>query len=337
MTTRKSQIQKLVTAFIGDNNEPTFNVLTSEKMDMVKALNWYAQNSNSEKSKEYALRWARANMPEIYPSLKGQKDWRFGSYGFVLRMAERGFVLTNDQVNKIKAELRLVAAHSAERVSKAAFKDPHPYASAATQSFDADLDRILANGKATMQYGVDPKDTQAIIKSCTKGLLDIHHNPEGYRDSIIKPLRKFYEEVKASLTATTKQVMKQKELVVKRPKKSNASNVRCKVGNHDGMRGLDPSVLIGANQALIYDTAKRRLTLLVAMNESGFEVTGTTIKGFDVEKSTARHIRKPELMIEAFRNKTISGMIKYMMGLRAAELKVASGRTNDDMMILKVA
>ena len=89
--------------------EPTFNALQSERIDFIRGLNYYANNHTAEDSKACALKWVKKHMPEIYPQLKKADDWKFQNYGFILRMQERGFFLTEKQLTKIMAEFRIIA------------------------------------------------------------------------------------------------------------------------------------------------------------------------------------------------------------------------------------
>ena len=100
--------------------EPTYDALTSERVDFIRGLNYYANNHTAEDSKTFALKWAKKAMPEIYPQLKKADDWKFQNYGFILRMQERGFFLNEQQMTKIKAEFRIIAGGvvSAERVKE---------------------------------------------------------------------------------------------------------------------------------------------------------------------------------------------------------------------------
>lgn len=100
--------------------EPTYDALTSERVDFIRGLTYYANNHTPEDSKEYALKWVKKNMPELYPQLKKVDDWKFQNYGFILRMSERGFFLNEQQMAKIKAEFRIIAGGVvvAERVKE---------------------------------------------------------------------------------------------------------------------------------------------------------------------------------------------------------------------------
>lgn len=100
--------------------EPTFNALQSERIDFIRGLNYYANNHTADDSKAFALKWAKKAMPEIYPQLKKADEWKFQNYGFILRMAERGFFLNEQQLTKIKAEFRIIAGGvvTAERVKE---------------------------------------------------------------------------------------------------------------------------------------------------------------------------------------------------------------------------
>lgn len=100
------------------------------------------------------------------------------------------------------------------------------------------------------------------------------------------------------------------------------------------LESVKPTALIGASEAWVYDTAKRRLHHYVAdAYAKEFTVKGNTLIGFDTTKSEIKTLRKP------------AEQIKAVMGSKPAartffkEIKAVAtapnGRFNENLIILK--
>lgn len=341
MAGKRKQIQALVTSMLGSKKEPSFTVLTSEKIDMIKALNFYAVHYRFEHSKAFAVKWAKDNMPEIYPALKDQKDWRFGSYGFVLRMADRGFVLTTDHLNKIKSELRLIASHREERVYKPKVQKKTEHVNKALETFDLAIDTIMNGGKPTPTYGVDATDNREVIRAAEKMESDLIENAEYYRRSTARDLRAFIRQTKNLLSDTVKKmsiVPSVKSKQVQKPKKKNPAMVAkgLKHSLSDGnLKGLPAERLMGASKALVYHANFKHLLYLVSSSPDGFSASGSTLKNIDPEKSFFKKVRNPKLMEEALETNSLAGMRDWIKELSTTQF-VPKGRFNETTIILKI-
>lgn len=340
MAGKRKVIQALVDSMIGGTREPSFTPMTSEKVDMVKGLNFYAVNYRFEHSKAFALKWAKANMPEIYPSLKAQKDWRFGSYGFVLRMMERGFVLSEEQLNKVKAELRIIASIHEEKSQpkQPTTKQKQEVVNKALETFEVAVDDIIAGGSPTPSYGVNTKDNKEVIALAERMEGEMMEHPDDFKPSTVKVLRKFLRNTKAQLLDTVKKV---KTTTTVRPKRTKPSAVVVKSLRHKmvdeatGVRGVAASKLVGAKRALVYHSASRQLAYFEALGESGLTVSGTTLKNYDPDKSFMKIIRKPHEMVEALDSQSMVGMRKWLAELKTRQQEARS-RFNEDSIVLRV-
>src|SRR5690606_23906826 len=132
----------------------------------------------------------------------------------------------------------------------------------------------------------------------------------------IRPLKKFLNEVKERLGTISKAV-KQQRVRKATPKKINpakmVSKMRYKKKDEAlGLESLRPEALIGAKQAIVYNTQYRFLMYFKAASDEGFMVSGSTLKNYDLEKSVFKKIRKPEDMVKAIKGSTLAAMRKYL-------------------------
>jgi hypothetical protein len=92
--------------------------------------------------------------------------------------------------------------------------------------------------------------------------------------------------------------------------------------------------LVGASEAWLYDTAKRKLIHVVADSHIGtFTVKGSAIVGFDAQTTVQKTLRKPAEQIKlVMGSKPVAR--KEFEAIKATEVKF-NGRGNDNLIILK--
>jgi hypothetical protein len=118
----------------------------------------------------------------------------------------------------------------------------------------------------------------------------------------------------------------------------------CKQDTKYNLTSIDPKDVITAEQLWVFNTKTRKLGIYVAsvldprgLNRegTGLSVKGTSVQGFDPEKSVQKTLRKPEEQLSEFmkcgpvKSKTFFSEIKSM------EIAL-TGRINPDTILLKV-
>jgi hypothetical protein len=93
--------------------------------------------------------------------------------------------------------------------------------------------------------------------------------------------------------------------------------------------------LVGASEAWLYDTAKRKLIHVMSDSHIGtFTVKGSAIAGFDTLTTVQKTLRKPAEQIKAVMSGGKPAMRKEFATIKATETKF-NGRGNEHMLILK--
>jgi len=93
--------------------------------------------------------------------------------------------------------------------------------------------------------------------------------------------------------------------------------------------------LVGATEAWLYDTAKRRLIHVMADTHIGtFSVKGSAIVGFDTLATVQKTLRKPEEQLKLVMSGGKPAMRKEFTAIKATETKY-NGRGNENLIILK--
>jgi hypothetical protein len=97
---------------------------------------------------------------------------------------------------------------------------------------------------------------------------------------------------------------------------------------------IDPAKIIGSDVVWIFNTKTRKLLMFVTDKSAGLDMKGSTILGFDDEKSSMKTIRKPEEFLKGFARGGKIKLRKLYESVNGKSLK-CNGRINKDCIILK--
>ena len=101
------------------------------------------------------------------------------------------------------------------------------------------------------------------------------------------------------------------------------------------LKSENPAKLVGASEAWLYDTAKRKLIHVMADAHLGtFTVKGSAIIAFDALTTVQKTLRKPAEQIKAVMSGGKPAMRKSFGDIKATETKF-TGRGNENIIILK--
>ena len=99
---------------------------------------------------------------------------------------------------------------------------------------------------------------------------------------------------------------------------------------------INPADIIGSAELWIYNNKTRKLGKYVAAGYQTLSVKGTSITGFDVDKSVAKTLRKPEEQLKEFAKAGKIALRTFIKDIKAVEVKL-NGRINEETLLLKVA
>lgn len=98
---------------------------------------------------------------------------------------------------------------------------------------------------------------------------------------------------------------------------------------------VNPAEIIGCTQLWTYNTKYKKLTRYDAVGPAGIQVKGTTLIGFDVERSLTKSLRKPDITIQQLLTAGKVTLRKLMDDINT-NVTEPSGRINNDTIILRV-
>ena len=124
----------------------------------------------------------------------------------------------------------------------------------------------------------------------------------------------------------------------KKPKAADKQVQRLKYQSNSAEYALEsvaPSRIPYAQRLYIFNTKTRQLGVYYASGNAGFEVKGTSIKGFDDALSFHATLRKPKDILTGVLSATPKKIDKIFDGVKITKKK-ANGRLNEHTIILKV-
>lgn len=98
---------------------------------------------------------------------------------------------------------------------------------------------------------------------------------------------------------------------------------------------INPADIVGAAELWVYNNKTRKLGKYVAASYHTLGVKGTTITGYDPDKSVAKTLRKPEEQLKEFAKAGKVALRTYIKDIKAVEVKL-NGRINTDTLLLRV-
>lgn len=334
----KALQKQLIAQATGKHSEPKFDpdqVLT--KSELAQALNFYNANIDDKRKQKWALAWIKENYPEHLDNAKKAPTYSFGTYAAVIRMSQRGFTMNEE----IKARVADWVASLGPRVQDEDEEAPKPVrrkravVNANMQAFDDLLDAVLVDRKANRVFEVNPKHSvEPVIQYCEKQLEVIADDSSQYP----RHMKTFFKDTIKRLKEVGKAV-RAKRAVTRKPRKVDPVKMASKVKYMKEEKSLDlksikPSDVVGKKKVYLFDTKYRRLTKVMSSAPTGFEFTGTTLKGIDPEKSFSKTVRKPEVLKGGGGIRAMDRIYNMQKG---KEFEVASQRMNDNIVIMAVS
>jgi hypothetical protein len=130
-----------------------------------------------------------------------------------------------------------------------------------------------------------------------------------------------------------------KKVKVKRAVSKEKVVAKLKYAREDKLMKLvsvNPADIIGAQELWVYNTKTRKLGKYIADTLQGpLGVKGTSIIGFDENKSVCKTLRKPEEKLKEFVKAGKLQLRKFLEEIKATETKL-NGRINSDIVLLRV-
>lgn len=163
---------------------------------------------------------------------------------------------------------------------------------------------------------------------------------EAYSHLTKREFIKYREQIEGMVAACETASMIVKAARKPRAKKAKAPAVVAKgvkyMKEHAELKltSITPEKMVDKDEVWLFNIKVRRLFRYVAVQGMKLSVKGTTLTGFDPEKSGGKILRKPEVQLKGVESMTSRPLTKLYNDVRAVASK-PTGRINEDCVILK--
>jgi hypothetical protein len=341
-----------------------------------RAVQWYHNMADEADYKKWVLEWMSKNKysaanigfvkklsdVNIYPDeVDGLRSGMI--IGPVARMLSLGASLQPEQIANLKKCIAHLIAKGKSTKQEAAIAgrpsvQDHVREQVRELIEDIELlsDKILSGEKIDWkpeeyikERAIKPMQSGIIADWFERQIEDINLVISGKADEQLKegysffkkPLLRRYQEWLTSLVDTFRQVKKAappiRRAKRRKPPIERVKKMRwLKENTEFSITSQHPSRLIGASKVVLFNVKTRIVTLLEAETVDGLDVDGTSVRGFDPKSSRCKKVRKPKEFLSAIKGDIGIRAFKNAFEALKTEEKEASGRTNEDTIILCV-
>lgn len=305
---------------------------------LVSGLNHYSATFDQVHSKKWSLDWIKDNLPEELDRLSKENETKFSNRGFVCRMIKNGLQVSDQQ----KADLaKFFKGIISEPVKPANDDEPAPKRKTAEKintiifQMEDVIDDILSDKEPTaIEIPADKDQLREAQAWLEKEIIEVQDQVKkqqaildqltyvfdrcgGIKEKLVKPAAKVtkVKDNKSSLMAD-----KAKAVKTMKPLKGDPTLK---------LETLSPARIVGAKQVMTYTPKYKIVSIYKAKPGEVLNVSGTSIRNFDEEKSVSRSVRKP---VEFF---ALPDQWNAF-GVLTSTIRKPSPRVNSDTIILSV-
>lgn len=149
----------------------------------------------------------------------------------------------------------------------------------------------------------------------------------GWIDDLLAGIEQYRGVKKATKKARVKKAPSKEKLVskLKYAKEDKALKVV----------SINPADIIGATELWVYNNKTRKLGKYVSAPYQTLGIKGTSLTGYDVDKSVSKTLRKPDEQLKEFAKAGKVALRTFLKDIKAVEVQL-NGRISADVLLLKV-
>lgn len=339
--------------YYGDEPIVTGEV-TQEKI--IYAFNWYNYMFDTTKAKAWLLEYLKKNnrSPQLIKEIRSAPDWRTATTaGWMARMMLNGAIFPADMMERFEERVRSNALYGIKTVDTSVKTTNVVSIQDRTKRV---IDRLISDAEELLDENPEfsmydfliSKQATAQAANAIKAfyapcLEEVNSGDEQVKEAYGRKL-KFWQKVYAGIIADCERFVGNKKAVkIRKPREKKAKAAVDLVKNLKYQKefpplkivSVNPAEIIGAQQLWTYNTKYKKLCRYDAVGPVGIQVKGTTLIGFDVETSSSKNLRKPDMSIPALLGAGKVALRKFMDDLKTVESK-PNGRINTDTILLRV-
>ena len=323
---------------------------------------------------DYAKTVLKLKKSDLFSFKSGAAAWAHSTIGALIRMEQRGYVLDKNQKQKIKESIISVITKGRSSSIEDEKKETQKKKTNAVTLTIQDRLRLKVSAtiledirvlEDDLVAGKDGKDFDAYklmqthqlpAMACSYALPWITNLRDQYDDALtrscdqaveayknvnkkqlkerVKILNKILEDVKryqANSKVVRKTRAKKPVLATKQVSKMKF----LKDSTEFKLVSINPASIVGSARLFVFNVKTRVLTEYVGSGSEGLSVKGTTIQGWDQDRSRSKKLRKPEELLPTVLSKTGRQIDNGMKKLTTKDSS-PNGRINNDTILLRV-
>ena len=370
-TVKRQKLIEQVERMMGRGTEPALSV-EDYRSSLIYALNYYNANNDDKDKKKWFLAYIAQTDKKLAVAMNKLDEDLFRHAGIIARMKMRDEPLQEKELSFLEERIKVLSKliDKPEPVKQSAFKakvddKPAPVIVSLQErikdkahevagdfegaiddfiledkTFDAKdlLKRLNVSGPVAKVmapfWDKTIEELKEVLEGSDKQLV------EGYSNMKKAKIKKFLALLESIREACGNQVQVAKATRKPRARKEKPAAqlvAKMKFKKEDaeyGIKSISPATIINAQELWLFNTKYRKVQVYRADDAKGLSVKGTSIIGWDVEKSGSKMMRKPE-QIMAYPKMGKREINNAFKALTTMEQKV-NGRINEECVLLKV-
>lgn len=380
MATRqpKTRFSNPDTKYLGD--EPLFDPewgtdYPERDRDTIIALNWYNYFVSKKElipdMHDYARDVLKLNKTHLTSFKNGASVWSTRTCGSLIRMVERGYVLSDKQKEHIRSDI-MTAVREGAKVKVAAVTevigDPLPPVSIqdrvrlkvhatiledirdVEERWAAGEDKVVFDAYTRLKTHELPAMacsyaipwvqnlvdlySDAMNKNCDQAVEAYKHLSKTQLKERVKILNKALDDIKR-YQANSKTVRKVRAKKPVAATKQVAKIKFLKESPEFKLVSINPASIVGAMRLFVFNVKTRTLSEYVSSGPAGFGIKGTTLQGWDENGSRSKKLRKPEDLLPLVLSKTPRQIDNAWKKITTKDSS-PNGRLNDDTILMRI-
>ena len=190
------------------------------------------------------------------------------------------------------------------------------------------IEKVFADRRAELELAQSKTDDQLTEAYRHMKAADFKRT-YAWMDQLFDAIEQYRGVKKATKKARVKKSPSKEKLVAKMKYAKENKDLK--------LVSINPVDIIGSQELWVYNAKTRKLGKYVpGAYQDGLSVKGTTIQGYDEDKSVCKTLRKPDQQIKEFMKSGKVQLRKFLENIKATETKL-NGRINEEVVLLRVA
>lgn len=341
---------------------------------LMRSLNWYAHTQDKKKSAEWLAAFLERNprRAKLASAVRRGDVWPGSTIGFVLRAGRVGLELRFSTLRTVikhikEAELAkdkssgLAPPEEVKEEKKATFNIQERLAEKTAEcigEIEGRFDEFFTANEfkgepktieLLTQYNVQPAHVKTVIAIAEHRIREYEEVLAGKDSQLMEAYSHFGKRQINAIIKWWQQVIADCNSygIIKKankaPRKKKAVSPEKMVSKLKfmkdfaelGLKSIDATAILTAQELWVYNTKNRKLGIYVADQYAGaLGVKNSAIVGFDAAASLQKTLRKPKEQLKEFSSNGKPAAKKWFKGVKSVETKL-NGRINSEIILLK--